>query len=540
MGQFNKELSKFRNIEEDEWRKFFLRKEKDEAAEVRALFGVKKGTGNLSNPSYLNAINSRKQEAVFKIIPGANVGRNRITTLARYVTRRLEHQKDEQEIQLYDSLGRELKDEEIEKKLNKWVKSFEAPKGLEKQQWKIDTLGRFEDERTMLQEQDLSGFTPEELSKRTARLEELNKFIKGKYYEKPDWFQKIISDDKKLEKVLSSRFVKFTPIEASTVGFNKKLQFGINHDTPKKIDLNVKVKDDFKHLLFSPGGKHNSKVLKTAFKDFVGRTFEAQGYEVMYALHQDTDNDHFHVILKATSRILNKDKEQEKGNRSYFHPDIADLHALREEFAYSMSKYGITRVATKRKDRPETLKLIRDGVENLKQSKSWYDAQLEPQRGKPSYNVIKAKASMLKNIEFLKRQEGFGANLKAVAKGQSAEYDADRKVLRELKEELLKPLSAEQVRATMQKFEEQHKQLSSKLQSVAKEQANSESKKEKKQLARKRSSFELLENRLVKDVDQAILELKKSRTRENASEINNALKRLKEIRPAGKKLKLKR
>ena len=533
MGLYDEELSKFRNKEEDEWQRFFLKKEKDEQAPVRALFGKTGYDSLLTNPKYLNAAASRKQEAVFKVIPGQNVGRSRITTLARYVTRRLEYQKDMDNLQLHDANGNEMTDEQTEKILNEWVKDFDAPRDLANQQWKLDKLASMDDKRFKLQhKKDAGEITDREMQD----LEELNKQIKGKYYEAPYKFRKVYGNPETsaedLQAVFRRKSKKIIPVENSDYVGMKNLEYGFRKAGTRKIRLNVKTKDDFKHLLFSPGGKHNDQSLHIAFQDFLARTFEAKGFDTMYVLHQDTQHDHFHVILKAKDVIYPKVNwevaSKEKSKKTHFQPDIADLHAIREEFAHTMTRHGIARVATRRRDRPHTVQLIRDGVEKLKERHTWYQNKLAPVEGQGSgFNAINARASMLRNIDYLQRQEGLKANLLATMGGQGQGLQDDREAMEDIKQELLKPLKPHEIEATIKDFEKRNTMLASKLKSIGEEKP--EKRKDRKELERRRATFEKMQKNMRTDVEKAIDELKKSRNPENRGEIDTSIETLNQL-----------
>ena len=546
MGLYDDELAKFRNKSEDEWRRFFLKKEQDEQAEVRALFGKTGYNSLLSNPKYLNSATSKKQEAVFKVIPGMNVGRGRITELAKYVTRRLEYQKDLENVQLFDFDGNRMTDEQTENMLNEWVKDFEEPKSLANQQWKLDKLASMEDKRNELQHKKDAG---EITAKEYERLDTLNEQIKGKYYEAPYKFRKLYGNNETsaedLQAVFKRKSKKIIPVENSDYIGMKNLEYGFKKAGTRQIKLNVKTKDDFKHLLFSPGGKHNAENLHRAFQHFLTNTFEAKGFKTMYALHQDTQHDHFHVIVKAKSNLYSKDKvwhereEKEGRKKTYFKPDIADLHAIREEFAHTMTRNGIARVATRRRDRPHTVQLIRDGVEKLKERHTWYQNKVSPAEGQGSgFNAINARASMLRNIAYLQRQEGLKANLQATVGGQGKALQDDREAMEDIKQKLLKPLKSNEIEATIKDFEKRNSMLAGKLKSIDEEKPTS--KENRKELQRRKNTFEKMQKNMKNEIEAAIKELKKSRRFKNRKEVDESIKTLRQLLQPQRKMGMKR
>ncbi len=489
-------------LDDEDWKKFFLKNDYAEIQEINAYRQGVNSTNRLFSPSYLKDAGSKKQEAVFKII-GGGIGRTQITRLALYINRKLAEQAEQEDLKMYKD-GIELEDEETQKIINKWVKNFEAPKSLENQSWKIDKLGQMEEQRQKLQiKKEREGLSEEE----DQNLLQLNAGIKGKFFLK---------------------------------------DLGENEPS-KKIDLSIRAKDDFKHLLFSTGGKYNAKKLHAAFEEFVNNTLESKGYDAMYQLHQDTEHDHFHVILNPRNKLHNKSKIVEDRKGSYFHPDRADLFAIRREFAHYMRKHGVEMVSTRRKDRPKALEQIKTGAEKLVQQQEWYSSRINPKEGSPSFDALKSRANMLKSIEYLQKQGSIAVSIGAGIKGKGKEHREHLNILSAAKKELLKPLDSTAIEATVNSLKKQDKLLKDKT-----EEAENMIKKEKleskrfffksvgeKSAKRTKSSFKEMMEQHHRDITNAVKELAKQKTRENKKDVEEALKVLKALQKSKHK-KVKR
>ena len=110
----------------------------------------------------------------------------------------------------------------------------------------------------------------------------------------------------------------------------------------------------------------------------------------MFVAHDDTDNLHFHVIVKNKNII--------DGKRLQF--DKADLFTLRHDFAYHLKQMGIKRVATLRRDRIITLKSIKAQKEELFEHHEIFKEKYAEQR---PINVQKYREQVHKKAERLKR-----------------------------------------------------------------------------------------------------------------------------------------
>ena len=204
-----------------------------------------------------------------------------------------------------------------------------------------------------------------------------------------------------------------------------------------------------------------------------------------------------------------------------------------------MTRNGIARVATRRRDRPHTVQLIRDGVEKLKERHTWYQNKVSPAEGQGSgFNAINARASMLRNIDYLQRQEGLKANLKATIGGQGQDLQDDREAMEGIKQELLKPLKSNEIEATIKDFERKNTMLAGKLKSIDEEKP--ENRKDRKELERRKATFEKMQKNMKTDVEKAIKELRKNRNFENRKEVDNSIKTLKNILHPHKQRALRR
>ena len=404
MGDFEKRFHKKRSI----WEEKSSGVKNQRQSDVDKEFSFLTVQGRFSNPIYAKNTTSGKPEAVFKIVDGAT-GKTSVRNIMEYIARDAEYMGDDREgLTLKDEFGNEIKTKaEREKLLKEWSSDFISTDQLKKQSWKHEKLVNMKADRNRLSWMDEQGSLNEE---EQAELASLNRQIKGQYF------------------------------------YNRE---------GKKISLKMHATDDAKHMLFSVGGKdHKPKRAEEAFRRFAHEVFGEAGYRYTYVMHNDTDNLHFHLLLKNTNEIS---KEKVRF-------DKADLLCVRMEFTKHLERLGIQRSATLRKDRPQILKEVQKRTEALYKGQDIYEAQFKASSDKDEkspYNAVlkKEKAlettvKMLKTAKSQKRLLG-GKTNKALDK----EIDS----LNSLKDKLVKKHSPEEIESTLKFFAKENKSLYEKM-----------------------------------------------------------------------------
>tara|TARA_Y100001960_G_C14755277_1_gene870889 strand:+ start:1134 stop:2705 length:1572 start_codon:yes stop_codon:yes gene_type:complete len=336
-------FSKYQQVEN-----IFLEDEEKKRAVIIRTYGEDKliksilYSDRLSNKNYVKNLSNNNQQAVFKIL-NSSFGFKSLSNITRYVARDLEYQKDEKTLNLYDEYGNPIED--LNKKLKEWNEDFDDYELKESQSWKIKRVNFLEarrDELSYYQEK-------RELNKKElTELSSINQQLAGGY---------LIVDNKQ-------------------TGEKAKVSSKINQGT------------DFYHLLFSVGGSgHNEKKITHAMKETLSTEFESKGLSYMFVMHNDTDNQHFHVVLKAKNPILQK--------KVYF--DKEDLFAIRQRFANELTKVGIERTSVLRKDNVLTLSKVLKDTERLKSNYETYQKNIK----KGTANSIEYKERTIKSIDFI-------------------------------------------------------------------------------------------------------------------------------------------
>lgn len=402
MAAHSMEHLKEYHLEEKKYRKKFWLKNYDEEyaeqKELNAIFGMPSYKYRLYSTNYLNTLNSKRPEAVFKIISGG-IGKERVTSLINYITRNKAEFQEHERVKLYNEYGIPLTPEQTKEHIESWVQSnFADPNRYEKQSWKLERKNELEDEREFLQsklEQDL--LTTQELD----RLENVEKILKeNKLPVEPNKFYKGKPVSYKGEPYLFDEWCKdeviIRPLDvengASRLVYPKALD-------PEYIDLKVNAPDDFKHMLFSAGGNgHDPERLHRAFQQFAINTFQTKGFDYVYAFHNDTDNPHFHLVLNPRSRLYPKQtplKDEERGLR-YFNPNKEDLILIRQEFAHQLTMQGIERKATLKRDRVKDLSKVTHISELVSSKTNYYQEALDNNR---PIDAFKTRTAILKLID---------------------------------------------------------------------------------------------------------------------------------------------
>jgi hypothetical protein len=161
----------------------------------------------------------------------------------------------------------------------------------------------------------------------------------------------------------------------------------------KRYNLKIYAPRDTIHMVLSVGGQHDEKGrfrAKQAVREYLAKNYGEIGYRYMFVEHNDTDNLHYHVILKGANELTGKQLSFDK----------ADLFIQRGEFAQELEKQGIERSATLRRDRQQVLEKVEKGVEQLHERQSWYQNSLEKGDSGRSNIVFKMKSQSLKQVRY--------------------------------------------------------------------------------------------------------------------------------------------
>jgi hypothetical protein len=350
-------LAFFRDEEEDGFRRDVHDREKinfKTANRMKSLLDDR-----LANPSYVSQLRSGKVEAVIKIT-SSGFGKTSVKRLADYIARDIS-EKDAEKLLPEEVLEKGVHNERLDIELDtghilsskfqrdavieEWSADFKAKESYERQAWKKEKLDELKEEKDSLMIKDYMGGLSE---KEDKRLVDVNAMIKGQYYE----------------------------------------------SAGKRYSLKVYAPKDTVHMVLSVGGQHDEKGrfrAKKAVREYLAKNYGEVGYRYMFVEHNDTDNLHYHVILKGANELTGKQLSFDK----------ADLFIQRGEFAQELEKQGIERSATLRRDRQQVLEKVEKGVEQLHERQSWYQNSLEKSDSGRSNNVFKMKSQSLKQIRYL-------------------------------------------------------------------------------------------------------------------------------------------
>ena len=142
-----------------------------------------------------------------------------------------------------------------------------------------------------------------------------------------------------------------------------------------------------RHILLSIGGKEDKNKTLAITKLFLEDVFRSKGYDYFFAAHNDTVNDHFHVIIKKKNNL---------GQNLRFNKN--DVFILRQKYANYLEKVGIKRSILARRDKKEIIQKVREGIEHMKNDNSWYQSKLNKGNQK-DFNAYNYKANIAGRIE---------------------------------------------------------------------------------------------------------------------------------------------
>lgn len=159
---------------------------------------------------------------------------------------------------------------------------------------------------------------------------------------------------------------------------------------------------DFSHIVLSVGGDNpNPELARQATQSFLEENLASKGFDYVYAMHKDTGNLHFHVILNNTSKTFHK-KDNEAQIR--FRVNKFDLQVLREDYTKKLDELGIDRTATLKKDGKDYLDKAQQKIENAKYfDRDWYSYQLSEAEN-PNFDALKFRRNAMKQLTTLSKQ----------------------------------------------------------------------------------------------------------------------------------------
>ena len=142
-----------------------------------------------------------------------------------------------------------------------------------------------------------------------------------------------------------------------------------------------------RHILLSVGGKEDKNKILAVTKLYLEDVFRNKGYEYIFAGHYDTENYHFHVIVKKKNNL---------GQNLRFSKN--DTFILRQKYADYLEKVGIKRQILARKDQKKIIDKLETREEHLKNNNTWYQSKLNKGNQK-DYNAYNFKANVAGRIE---------------------------------------------------------------------------------------------------------------------------------------------
>lgn len=209
------------------------------------------------------------------------------------------------------------------------------------------------------------------------------------------------------------------------------------------------------HMLFSPGGKEekNKKKAFLATKKFLEDNLKARGFDYFFAAHHDTDNHHFHVIIKKKNKL--------KENLRF---DKHDFFVLRDQYAKQLTSYGIKSNSVARMDKKEVLENIEKKITALKEQNSHYQSKLSNKSTK-DFNAYVYKANIAGRIESIIKEISFKE--KEVGFFDQSKLKQNLKELKDFKKEIVKSTNKEEVKRaielTIQHFNKENQAISKKI-----------------------------------------------------------------------------
>jgi len=345
--------------------------------------------------SYLNKSKSfdYTQEAVIKIINSGR-GKKHLRILMRYIERDLSKQSDEKKVDIYNSEGIVLKDEEKEKFTQSFSKDFVNIYDNNLTKKEIEALEELEKGQSILNDKHFSSGLND-----TERQYFLNSKIFTDNSQGLDRNFAYAADVAKHGFVISDKNESHSFVYLDDDLEVKKRDVSsigeIEYIGSKILKKKKLMPRDFLHMVISPGGDNPNKAASLqATKNFLEENFKSKGYEYFYAMHEDKKNLHFHVVVKTQSK--------QKSYRPKLNLNKFALHALRLDYTAALDGYGINRNATLHFDRAEYLEQLKQKSHRLKgHNADWFNYKLSESENYKNFDILKFRRTALQQIDYL-------------------------------------------------------------------------------------------------------------------------------------------
>ncbi len=281
--------------------------------------------------------------------------------------------------------------EERDAILKEWSKDFSGTDAASKQKWKVDKLAAMKTELDALETQAVVG----ELSEaQNARYQALTKNIRSQKDE-------------------------------------------------KGRDLRPKGVKDTVHMIVSVGGDPTSdkfcEKAAVAIRGWLSKYVGAAGHKYVFVPHRDTDNLHYHVVIKFRSEL---DKVRGWGvNRD-------DLFLMRQTLVAELTSFGIERSAVLPRDRVANVWRIINGFDNIEKTHSWFESRLDA-GGVRDFNALAYRKNLLMKVSQIRKITKIWE--------QRATSTEERKALRESNQQL--GIFMRKIKTILPKTFEQEKSL---------------------------------------------------------------------------------
>ena len=383
MTEFSLNLLRYHKQEEEFWKKAKKNHNSDEKFNHSSTASYQ---NRFYDNSYLNDTFSKSIQPIFKIISKQS-GSSQIKSLTDYLISEIKKEQHEQEMLFEDDEGNLHDNKEVNGLSKSWAEDDDLSEKLESQKWKKEMMKGMKYERRKLQK------IPEEeiTEKQKDRIKELSLNIK--------------------KQILTKKVI------------NKKT--GEIED--KTYNLKMRAIDTTTHCILSVGGKPDKELATIATRKFLQDNIASKGYSYIFVRHDDTDNMHFHVIIKTKNNITDK--------RLRF--DKSDLFMIRKEYANYLSDVGIERVATKRLDRVEYLEKISKDIEKLNDKFTWYQAQINKDNNSDknkNIDIFSYRTALLSQSDNLIKRVG---NMQINSKEKKI-IKSDLEILKSFKKDIIK------------------------------------------------------------------------------------------------------
>lgn len=141
-----------------------------------------------------------------------------------------------------------------------------------------------------------------------------------------------------------------------------------------------------RHIILSVGEKIDKQKATAATKLFLEDVLKSKGFDYVWAGHFDTQNDHFHVVVKKRNNL---------GENLRFSKD--DLFVMMQKYSEYLEMVGIKRSIVARRDQKKVIKNVAEGVEHMKNNNDWYQSKLAKGNAK-DFNAYNYKANLAGRI----------------------------------------------------------------------------------------------------------------------------------------------